>query len=60
MTQTITLNAVELFVALIAVATAAALVVRRVAVPYTVALVVVGLAAGVSSIPASKSMCHRT
>ncbi len=47
MTQTITLNAVELFVALIAVATAAALVVRRVAVPYTVALVVVGLAAGV-------------
>ena len=47
MPQTITLNAVELFVALIAVATAAALVVRRVAVPYTVALVVVGLAAGV-------------
>jgi Na+:H+ antiporter len=47
MSQTVTINAVELFVALIAVATAAAMVVRRVAVPYTVALVVVGLIGGI-------------
>ncbi|MGK2850489.1 MAG: cation:proton antiporter, partial [Candidatus Limnocylindrales bacterium] len=38
-----TLNAVELFVALVAVAALVALVARRIAVPYTVALVVFGL-----------------
>ncbi len=47
MPQTVTLNAVELFVILLATATAAAVVVRRIAVPYTVALVVLGLLAGV-------------
>jgi CPA1 family monovalent cation:H+ antiporter len=38
-----TLNAVELFVALVAAAAVVALVARRIAVPYTVALVVFGL-----------------
>jgi CPA1 family monovalent cation:H+ antiporter len=38
-----TLNAVELFVALVAVAAVVALIARRIAVPYTVALVVFGL-----------------
>jgi len=38
-----TLNAVELFVALVAIAALVALVARRIAVPYTVALVVFGL-----------------
>lgn len=38
-----TLNAVELFVALVAVAALVALVARRIAVPYTVALVFFGL-----------------
>lgn len=38
-----TLNAVELFVALVAIAALIALVARRIAVPYTVALVVFGL-----------------
>jgi len=38
-----TLNAVELFVGLVAIADLVALVARRIAVPYTVALVVFGL-----------------
>lgn len=38
-----TLNAVELFVGLVAIAALVALVARRIAVPYTVALVVFGL-----------------
>jgi CPA1 family monovalent cation:H+ antiporter len=41
----VTLNAVELFVGLVAAAALIALVARRIAVPYTVALVVFGLAA---------------
>jgi len=45
MTGEVTLNAVELFVALIAVAAVVGLFARRIAVPYTVALVVFGLAA---------------
>ncbi len=45
MTGENTLNAVELFVALVAVSALVGLVARRVAVPYTVALVVFGLAA---------------
>jgi CPA1 family monovalent cation:H+ antiporter len=43
--QNVTINAVELFVILVATATAAALVVRRIALPYTVVLVVLGLLA---------------
>ncbi len=45
MTGEVTLNAVELFVALVAVAAVVGLFARRIAVPYTVALVVFGLAA---------------
>ncbi len=45
MTGEVTLNAVELFVALVAVAAVVGLLARRIAVPYTVALVVFGLAA---------------
>jgi hypothetical protein len=40
-----TIDAIRAFVALIAVAGIAALLVRRLAIPYTVTLVVVGLAA---------------
>lgn len=43
----ITLNAVELFVGLVAAAALIALVARRIAVPYTVALVVFGLGAAI-------------
>ncbi len=43
----VTLNAVELFVALVAVAAVVGLFARRIAVPYTVALVVFGLAAAI-------------
>ena len=42
-----TLNAIELFVALVAVAAVVGLFARRIAVPYTVALVVFGLAAAI-------------
>ena len=45
MTGEVTLNAVELFVALVAVAAVVGLLARRIAFPYTVALVVFGLAA---------------
>ncbi len=45
MTGEVTLNAVELFVALVAVAAVVGLFARRIAVPHTVALVVFGLAA---------------
>ncbi|MEO6577313.1 MAG: cation:proton antiporter, partial [Candidatus Limnocylindria bacterium] len=45
MTGEVTLNAIELFVALVAVAAVVGLFARRIAVPYTVALVVFGLAA---------------
>ena len=38
-----TIDAVELFVVLVGAATAAAFIVRRVSVPYTVVLVVIGL-----------------
>ncbi len=47
MIDTITGNIVEIFVILVAIATAAALVVRRIGVPYTVVLVVLGLAAAI-------------
>ena len=45
MFQSATTNLVELFVVLVALATAAALIVRRIGIPYTVVLVVLGLAA---------------
>ena len=45
MTGDPTLDAIRVFVALVAVAGVAALLVRRLAIPYTVTLVVVGLAA---------------
>jgi Na+:H+ antiporter len=45
MTGDTTLDAIRVFVALVAVAGLAALLVRRLAIPYTVTLVVVGLAA---------------
>lgn len=47
MTGDETLNAIELFVALVAVAAVVGLFARRIAVPYTVALVVFGLAAAI-------------
>ena len=47
-----TLEAIRLFVALVTVAALVALVVRRVAIPYTVALVVLGLVAA-AVLPAS-------
>ncbi len=46
-----TLNAVELFVALVAAAAAIGLFARRIAVPYTAALVVFGLAAALFAPP---------
>lgn len=46
-----TLNAIELFVALVAVAAVVGLLARRIAVPYTVALVVFGLAAAIFAPP---------
>jgi CPA1 family monovalent cation:H+ antiporter len=51
MTGENTLNAVELFVALVAISAIVGLVARRVAVPYTVALVVFGLAAAIFAPP---------
>ncbi len=51
MTGENTLNAVELFVALVAISAVVGLVARRVAVPYTVALVVFGLAAAILAPP---------
>ncbi len=50
-TGEVTLNAVELFVALVAVAAVVGLFARRIAVPYTVALVVFGLAAALVAPP---------
>src|SRR5438067_1761095 len=46
MTGDATIDAIRVFVALIALAGLAALVVRRLAIPYTVTLVVIGLLAG--------------
>ncbi|MBA2556832.1 MAG: cation:proton antiporter [Chloroflexi bacterium] len=43
----VTLSAIELFVALVAAAAVVALLARRVALPYTVSLVVFGLGAAV-------------
>ena len=51
MTGEVTLNAVELFVALVAVSAIVGLFARRIAVPYTVALVVFGLAAAILAPP---------
>ena len=45
MPQSPTTNVVELFVILVALATLAALIVRRIGIPYTVVLVLLGLAA---------------
>ncbi|MEO8246099.1 MAG: sodium:proton antiporter [Chloroflexota bacterium] len=51
MTGENTLNAVEFFVGLVAISAIVGLVARRVAVPYTVALVVFGLAAAIVAPP---------